>query len=783
MKIKKDIDRNSFPVNNSTNLSTWNKEFKQSNIESKRGSGANLKDAIEDRYKEDSIENLGNYRNDDNINFNIPTSNNSKMSFLNNKNPQKGKDFNIVQNSQQCIKNPEDSKQFNIRNSKNGSVSYKSVRSISEDTNKPNNTKNTPNNQSINSNQQNFSQTPVESIQSSGISSIGQRSSLHHFRKMKSIRAKPLTNKNSIEQAEMQRNLLKNNTNSRYSQPIVNTTQSQAHDSNEVVDLGSATSVKVRRQRVLRGGGNNKSASNNFDDGNSSSYLSNKSHSIESNLNNRYSSHFVNDVNNPQSNDIQNDDFSKQLRNPIKVKRNSSKQSKDLSQNSSQMKIEDYNEIIADTNHNTKSSQNKNILRQLPKQINDPRALNNHIRPSLRSRESNGSNIEGDKSISYQTNSSNNSNIMSNQNQIMDDSVNLSMKLQKFINSRQNQHKHLMNGNQLMVKDNKNIAVCSQGANLNNKAYNQSGISGPNNFSNENSLYTSVNKIRGKNNMQKRDFIRSGIIHYQNDPTNINMLTKNAIDKNKINLNGLDVINNHNSLGIEAKPPINNSNTRKYYLNSSNTKSKNSIESSYLIHPNTEIKTYNSELGFDNMSKEKIDVSNNSPIKLTANSVRSDFLVDSLFHKKNNDRKNLSLSEKNDGNKHMTNNNYYEEDQVIFDQHDLQKTNDIHNNDLYYNENNIPIKEVESPKSRSELINERESYDKFDRKSTSFNKKVFDNVLRSKNISYKDTTVHSSDITLQDFMGSHLTKGTENTNHRTRTNSKDMNYKQSRKEN
>jgi len=189
VKSRKETEKNSYPVNNSTNLSTWNNEFKQSTIES---------NAMEDRYKEDAIVNI-----QENIRQGQPQNNaskNSRLSFLNNKNAQQKKNLNISHNSSRVI-DTQVNNNFDVRRSKDGSVRQSSVRSVSEDTNNKNLSKLAiPNNTSINSNQQNIS-----SIQSSGISSVGQRSSLNHFRKMKSIRAKPLTNKNSIEQAEMQR--------------------------------------------------------------------------------------------------------------------------------------------------------------------------------------------------------------------------------------------------------------------------------------------------------------------------------------------------------------------------------------------------------------------------------------------------------------------------------------------------------------------------------------------------------------------------------------------------
>ena len=451
------------------------------------------------------------------------------------------------------------------------------------------------------------------------------------------------------------------------------------------------------------------------------------------------------------------------------------------------MRITDYNEINVDSNNNTQNSQPRKILRESPIKVNNPN-MNSNIRPTLRSRGSNESNIEGDKS--YQTNSSDNSNAMSNQNHIMDDSVNLSMKLQRFMDSRKGSKISGAKVNQIMAKDKQNIAVCSQGANIKNKAYDYNSILGPNNFSNENSIYTSGNKIQHKNRIQKNEFMRSENIKYQNESINMNVLTK--LDKTKINLNGLDVMNNDNSQGIDDKPPINTKNYNKPII-----RSKKSIESSgVLFNNNQNYSNFDNNLGIDNTSRsrEKVDVSNISPINLTSNSVRSDFLVDSQFNKKNNDKKNSSFLDKNDSNNQMNNINYnFEEDQVIFDQCDMQNTNEIQNNDFYYNENNIPIKEADSPKSRSEVINARESNDKFNHNSKNFNKNGFCNVQKSKNISNKDTTAHSTDITLPDFMGSNMSKGTENTYYHTRTNSKDMtlnnnlsnckSYKQSKREN
>ena len=189
----------------------------------------------------------------------------------------------------------------------------------------------------------------------------------------------------------------------RQSQPIV--TQKYQNESCDAVELGSATSVKMRRQRVLRRGSKENASSKNFDD-RVNSYLNSKSNdnSMERNTNDRYSD-YGNDANNVQNNlqnnlqknNIQSDDISNQFNYPIKVKRNSSRQSRNQSQNSSQMKITDYNEINVDSNYNTQNSQPRKILRESPIKVNNPN-MNLHNRPSLRSRGSNESNLEGDKS-------------------------------------------------------------------------------------------------------------------------------------------------------------------------------------------------------------------------------------------------------------------------------------------------------------------------------------------------------------------------------------------------
>lgn len=71
-----------------------------------------------------------------------------------------------------------------------------------------------------------------------------------------------------------------------------------------------------------------------------------------------------------------------------------------------------------------------------------------------------------------------------------------------------------------------------------------------------------------------------------------------------------------------------------------------------------------------------------------------------------------------------------------------------------------------------EVINEREAKEDRDRErnARAHKKKTFDNVFRSKNISYKEEVgVGSLDYTVQDVMGSNLTKGLGNSNQRTRS--------------
>lgn len=98
--------------------------------------------------------------------------------------------------------------------------------------------------------------------------------------------------------------------------------------------------------------------------------------------------------------------------------------------------------------------------------------------------------------------------------------------------------------------------------------------------------------------------------------------------------------------------------------------------------------------------------------------------------------------------------------------------NNNDNNFEYLDTSDKPMVQIESPKSRMEIINDRQELERCERKSKILKKKAFENVFQSNNLEFKDTTIGSLDYTVQDVMGSNQTK-LGNSNERTRTTSKE----------
>lgn len=312
-------------------------------------------------------------------------------------------------------------------------------------------------------------------------------------------------------------------------------------------------------------------------------------------------------------------------------------------------------------------------------------------------------------------------------NNTIETSLNLSVKLQRFINSKKNISSNLN------TKNNTQNSVNTKPNTYNNNQINQNKMIS--NLSNDYPINSYIT------NQNQKTVIRSETIKpttYESTKLNSNIkvpnqhplysskpqspmtpnynqgnLSNNSTKKsytnsqcNNVNLTNLDVMASEVPY-IDSKPPI---------MHSSNSKRTNPINLNLDYFTANKNMRYNTSNLSNNYSSGKKDEQsfNISPIKIRAGSNR-DFMAvnESMF------KKELNL---NNNNIYVGNNNYNNFDYT----NPLDQLEEVEKYNM--DDGNNPIHEIESPKSRMEVINERDREDN-DRNSVNYKKtKMFENV-------------------------------------------------------